>query len=265
MKRSVQAGLFGAGVFLIVTLMFQVGVFSIDPRAILPDVNSEVSRIERIDGAEITRLEPIWLDCRARVHATVPVSGVKEHRVLGQVYRTDAVHIDAVGDVDTCVQGSEVEISRDLEGQHTVVIPADAIVFNRPRVDAVATMDSVTMNKGLVGKLTDSLPWVSDGEGLTAGAYAFAQQIVGGSSCMEAAYEVTEELLIEAYREQLEAEGLDPADVEVSIEGRPDFEQNGPVGLEGFEFHVDAADIECSVADGVGSTPDPIVNDNDEV
>jgi hypothetical protein len=43
-----------------------------------------------------------------------------------------------------------------------VLVPADAIPFVRPRVDAVATVDSVHDDQGFIGKLTDALLWVGE-------------------------------------------------------------------------------------------------------
>ena len=56
----------------------------------------------------------------------------------------------------------------------SVIIPGESILFVRPRVDAVATADSVHEGKGTIGKLTDSFPWVDSDVGLTPLAYAYA-------------------------------------------------------------------------------------------
>ena len=58
------------------------------------------------------------------------------------------------------------------DGSARVLVPADAIEFVRPRVDAVATLGSVHYDEGLIGKLTGALPWVSDDQNLTPAAYA---------------------------------------------------------------------------------------------
>ena len=84
-------------------------------------------------------MEPISLDCRARIHAEVPVEGRREHELLGQVYRTDTVSMLAVGDVDTCVEGTSAEVVHHRDGTTEVIIPGESILFVRPRVDAVAT------------------------------------------------------------------------------------------------------------------------------
>lgn len=126
------------------------------------------------------------------MRASVPVEGKREHKVLGQVYRTDTVAMTAIGDIDTCVDATRTSIVRLNSESFQVVVPASAITFERPRVDAVATRDSVSFDKGLIGKVTDAFPWVSENSGLTPSAYAFAQEVVGSSDCMERAWAVTE-------------------------------------------------------------------------
>lgn len=194
----------------------------------LPDIASVETEIDA-DEARIASVEPIALDCRARVRAVVPVEGVREHRLLGQVYRTDRLRMEAIGDVDTCVEGAGVEVTRRGDGTTEVVVPAESIVFARPRVDAAATAGSVEVGKGALGKLTDVFPWVDESSGLVPQGYAYAQSVIGGSACMQAAYTETTEELVEGYRSQLAEQGIDPDRVVVRIEGRPRFEQNEAV------------------------------------
>lgn len=199
--------------------------------------------------AEVVEIEPVALDCRARIHAVVPVEGRKEHKLFGQTYRTDTVTIDAVGDIDTCVDASRVEIVRDGD-QFRVIVPADAITFERPRVDAVATMDSVSYDEGFIGKITDVFPWVSDNSELTPAAYAYAQTVIGSSECMAEAFEVTERAMIQAYQRQLAAQGGSPSDVAVQVIGEPDFGEPAAAAVEGLEFTVGTGGASCSVDDG---------------
>ena len=201
--------------------------------------------------AQIYRIEPLALDCRARISAVVPIEGKKEHELAGRVYRTDTVEMEAYGDVDTCVNAELVEIEQLDDGRTKVTIPAEAIEFVRPRVDTVATRDSVTFDKGLIGKITDAFPWVSDSEQLTPSAYAFAQTVIGGSDCMSQAYTVTEKVLLDAYAEHARITGTNPDRVEVEIVGTPDFDQNAPLTeLDGVDFEVRNDDITCEVAEG---------------
>ncbi len=225
------------------------------------DVTSADTDIAYAAPARVVSVEPISLDCRARIHAEVPVEGRKEHRLLGQVYRTDTIEMTAIGDVDTCVQSGEVQIDQRDGGTFVVTIPGSAIEFVRPRVDAVATMDSIDYDQGFVGELTDILPGVSDSEGLTAGAFAFAQSVIGGSDCMEQAFGVTEQVLLDAYRQQLIEQGANPADIELQILGDPDFGQNEippELDADDFDFTVDDGEVACEVApDALGTGGDP--------
>ncbi len=228
----------------IISLRSPFGVGDLVPD--LPEVMTTETTITA-DEPVVYRIEPIALDCRARVHAAVPLEGRKEHEAFGRVYRTDSVTIEARGDVDTCVDSDLVRIIESTDGTFHIDIPGEAIRFERPRVDAFATRDSVAYDKGLLGKMTDALPWVSDNDGLTTTAYAFAQDVIGGSECMEQAYQVTSELLVDAYEEQLLEQGADPDRLEITI-GEPDFDQNHTTGLEGFDFTVESDQIQCSLS-----------------
>lgn len=255
MKRVVSA-LIGAGALVVGVLLGQLGLLEVGGLHLgRPHIGSpgrtEV-RVEVPSGARIVAIEPVSLDCRARVHARVPVEAVRRHSVFGQVYRTDRVTLDAVGDVDTCVDGAGATISRAGDGAVSVTVDASAVTFVRPRVDAAATAGSLTEHEGQVGKLTDVLPWVDDNLGLTPLAYAYAQDVIGGSRCMEAAYSVTEDLLRDAYRRQAVAQGADPALVTVTITGRPAFGDpaaEGAAAPAGVELRTGAAEPTCTVGD----------------
>ena len=200
---------------------------------------------------KIIKIEPIALDCRARINAQVPVRASREHQLVGQTYRTDTVEMVAIGDVDTCVNTSAVEIAERTDGSIDVIVPADAIEFVRPRVDAVATMDSVVYDKGLVGKVTDVFPWVSDNDGLTPAAYAFAQSVVGGSDCMQQAYDLTESAMREAYVDQMIAQGGSADNIDVIVSGSPNFGQNelpADPAFDEFDFTIDGNAAVCEIA-----------------
>jgi hypothetical protein len=230
----------------------------------LPDIAENEVQVTQPEVAEVIEIEAISLDCRARVHARVPVMGTKEHKALGQVYRTDSVEMTAFGDVDTCVSSNEVIIREGTDDESTiVVIPASAISFERPRVDAPATQRSVTFDKGFVGKLTDAAPWVDDSEGLTAAGYTFAQGIIGSSECMREAYDITREMIIAAYSEQMVDKGGDADQVQVIIDGEPNYYRHSEEidTLNEFDFEVRQSDITCRVEPVndpfLGSSSDP--------
>lgn len=239
--------------FVLVGLLLYSGAISINwPwQNIDLDIASSKTVVAPDAPAQIYRIEPLALDCRARISAIVPVEGKKEHELAGRVYRTDTVEMEAYGDVDTCVNAELVQIEQLDDGRTKVTIPAEAIEFVRPRVDTVATRDSVRFDKGLIGKLTDAFPWVSDNEKLTPSAYAFAQTVIGGSDCMSQAYTVTEQVLLDAYAEHARITGTNPNRVEVEIVGIPDFDQNPPLTeLDGAEFEVRNDEVKCEVAEG---------------
>lgn len=228
-----------------------MGALSFDwPWRSLPEFGEVEVALSLPTEARIVSVDPIALDCRARVHAEVPVEGRREHSVLDQVYRTDTVTMTAVGDVDTCVEGTSAQVVHRRDGSTEVVIPGESITFVRPRVDTVATAASVEVSKGLAGKLTDVFPWVSDDVGLTPLAYAHAQNVIGGSECMQAAYAVTKDLLVEAYRQQFIDQGADPLKLTVRIDGVPLFLDPAPLELgEGVEMAAGTAEVACLLSD----------------
>ncbi|MEZ5342607.1 MAG: hypothetical protein R2706_14515 [Acidimicrobiales bacterium] len=122
-------------------------------------------------------------------------------------------------------------------------------MFVRPRVNTVLSADSVEINKGRLGKLTDVFPWVSDDLGLTPLAYAYAQNVIGSSQCMEAAYDVTHDVLIEAYRQQFIAQGADPDSLVVRIDGEPIFVDPLPVEMGDVSMGLSGDEVTCIVSD----------------
>ncbi len=241
------------GVIVAGGFLLWLGVVNLQfPWRVLPEFNQVEVSIGLPTEARIVGVERIALDCRARVFAEVPVDGRREHKLLGQVYRTDRVTMTAKGDIDTCVEGTSAEVLYKRDGSTEVVIPGESIVFVRPRVDAIATADSVAVNKGYVGRLTDVFPWVDADLGLTPLAYAYAQNVIGSSECTEAAYSATEQVLIDAYTEQFVASGADADNLIVRIEGRPQFPSPPPVDLEGMDMNVQADGITCVVSNDRG-------------
>ena len=96
-------------------------------------------------------------------------------------------------------------------------------------------------------KLTDAIPWVSDDSGLTPAAYAFAQQVVGSSECMERAWNITEVVIKTAYRDELARQGGEANDVQVDIVGVPDFGEPPAAEQDGFSFEVSGGGVTCRV------------------
>ncbi len=248
-------GFFGvlATTALSIVVLAMAGVIAIKMpwETINLDITETKTVVQATEPAKIVEIEPIELDCRSRVHAEVPIEGRKDHKAFGQTYRTDTVSMYAIGDIDTCVDASQVRIVAPSDGAHKVFIPAEAIEFVRPRVDAHATRDSVHFSKGWVGGLTDVFPWVSDNEGLTPAAYAYAQSVIGGSDCMSAAYEATESDVREAYVRQAVRQGIAREDVTVEVVGTPDFGMNDTEETldQDFDFTVADGGVLCELGD----------------
>ncbi len=242
---GILTGAIGFGAFALWS-----GGVSIDwPWKVIPDFNDVSVALEIPNEVRIVDIEQISLDCRARIHAEVPLEGTRDHRLLGRVYRTDSIEMEAVGDVDTCVDGTSAQVVHRRDGSTEVVIPGESIVFVRPRVNTVLSADSVSVEKGTFGKLTDVFPWVSDDLGLTPVAYAYAQNVIGSSQCMQAAYEVTEEVLIDAYRVQFIGQGADPETLVVRIEGEPVFVDPLPINMGDVTMGLSDETITCIVSD----------------
>ena len=257
MKRLLTPLLTGALLLIAGVFVGQTGLFTFNGPS-LPDFGSVEVTVTMPEEARIVAIEPISLDCRARVHAEVPVVGTREHEVGGYVYRTDRVTLHAVGDVDTCVDGRSAEITRNRDGSTDVVIPGESIVFVRPRVDMVATADSLTVSRGPIGKLTDAFPWVDDNLGLTPLAYAYAQNVIGSSECMRTAYTVTEQMLLDAYQDQYIDQGFDPNKLVVTIEGEPLFADADQLDLgPGVNLGVGDGPIACIASQDLGGVSNP--------
>lgn len=243
-----------AGALFLGGLGLYLGVASFQwPWNVVPDFTDVEVTLTLPNEARIIGVQPIALDCRARVFAEVDVDGRREHELFGRVYRTDRVEMTAVGDVDTCVEGTSAEVQYHSDGTTEVVIPGESIVFVRPRVDAVATADSVSVSKGFTGRLTDVFPWVDTDLGLTPLAYAYAQDVIGSSECMEAAYQLTEQILIDAYTNQFIESGADAASLTVTIDGRPDFGANETApSLGDLEMAPSAGGVACTLSEDLG-------------
>ena len=243
-----------AGALFLGGLALYLGVASLQwPWRVLPEFNDVEVTLTLPEEARIVGVQPIALDCRARVFAEVAVDGRREHELFGRVYRTDRVEMTAIGDIDTCVEGTSAQVQYHADGTTEIRIPGESIVFVRPRVNAVATADSVQVSKGFTGRLTDVFPWVDTDLGLTPLAYAYAQDVIGSSECMEAAFQLTEQILIDAYTQQFIESGADPDSLTVTIDGRPSFGANEPAPTFGdVEMTPATGGVACVLSDDLG-------------
>lgn len=248
MNRFIQTIVIGGFAAVLLAMALAIGWLSL-PGPSLPGLGSVDVDVQLPAEARIVSVEPISLDCRARIHAEIPVEGIRQHEAFDVVYRTDRISMTAVGDVDTCVDGDAAQVNHHSDGSTEVVIPGPSIQFVRPRVDTVKTAESVEVDKDLVGKVTDAFPWVDDNLGLTPLAYAYAQNVIGSSQCMQAAYDVTEEILVDAYRQQVVDQGVDSDKLTVRVDGEPNFVDPEPLETGDIELRVGSTEVTC-VASG---------------
>ncbi len=252
MTRVFQAIIFGGFAVVIGAMVMATDMVSFSGPS-LPTFTTVDVKLSMPAEARITKIEPISLDCRARVYAEVPVEGIRQKESFGVVYRTDRVSMYAYGDVDTCVDGSATEVTHHRDGSTDVVIPGESILFVRPRVDVVRTASSVRVDRDMVGKLADALPWAEDDMGgLTPMAYAYAQNVIGSSDCMRTAYTVTEGMLLDAYHQQIADQGVDPDRITVTIDGEPRFVDPEPLDLGDLEMRVGQGPVNCVTGDQLG-------------
>jgi hypothetical protein len=247
---------FGGFAVVIGAMILVTGMVSFSGPS-LPTFKTVDVKLSMPTEARITAIEPISLDCRARVYAEVPVEGIRQQEAFGVVYRTDRVSMYAYGDVDTCVDGSATVVTHHSDGSTDVVIPGESILFVRPRVDVVRTASSVRVDRDMVGKLADALPWADDDlGGLTPMAYAYAQNVIGSSECMRAAYAVTEQILLDAYRNQVIDQGVAPDRVTVRVAGSPRFIDPEPIDLGDLEMRVGHSPVTCTSEVGISAATD---------
>lgn len=251
MNRLVQGLVVGGFAVVLLTMIMALGWISL-PIPSLPGLGKVNLDVRLPDGARIVDVEAINLDCRARIHAEIPVEGIRQREALGVTYRTDRITMTAVGDIDTCVDGSAATVEHKADGSTEVIIPGESIRFERPRVNAVETAGSVQVDRDLVGKISDAMPWVNDDLGLTPLAYAYAQNVIGSSQCVRAAYQVTEEILIEAYREQVIEQGADADSLTVRVEGEPAFVDPPPIESGDIELRVTGDRVTCEATGDLG-------------
>ncbi len=251
MNRFGQGVIIGGFVVVLMTMAAAMDWISL-PGPSLPGLGKVSVDVQLPEEARIVDVEAINLDCRARIHAEIPVEGSRQREALGVIYRTDRISLTAVGDIDTCVDGSAATVEHRPDGSTEVVIPGESIQFVRPRVDTVRTADSVQVDRDLVGKISDAFPWVDDDLGLTPLAYAYAQNVIGSSQCMRAAYQVTEEILIEAYREQIIEQGADADSLIVRVDGEPAFSDPPPIENGDVELRVSGDRVTCEATGDLG-------------
>ncbi len=222
--------------------------------------NTERRDQARTTGVAEVRVRPLDLSCKARIDAVVPLKGEAKstaHAPLIDVnltYNTDTITMTAIGDVDTCFPATGATV-KHTDTSWLVKIDASQTVLNRPRVKPAATAQSVSYHPGAGRKLVKLLPIVNfflvneNGSRLTLEAEAFAQSIIGGSSCMKAAWPATKRAIVQTYQDDAKRKGIPASHVHVSFTGQPAFQQNDmrhvPKAFQATKFTVDNRHTVC--------------------
>lgn len=225
----------------------------------LPDVEHIESIGQPADQpAEVFSLA-IHLDCRARTYASVPVSARRVTEIdSGSIFGFELPdiptgHIDvgliAKGDIDTCFEGGGIDVFEDISGIWHVQIDASEVRFVRPRVDMRATAESVWRDENIGYEFFDWLThgFMGDDDDLKENALAFAQDVIGGSSCMQAAWGQTQAAITASLIDEASEKGIEILAENIVFVNVPDFTQNQATefAYEGIEFSLNHEEVEC--------------------
>ncbi len=247
--------LFFAGCALLLFVIVQAITGFIDA---IPSFNENNVEIAQTDVG-VVRLEPVSLDCHGRIEAVVPVEAENKRQLAGRLtWSTDRMNMDVHGQLLTCLEDEAVAIDED-DGEYTVTIDASRVHFEEATIDAVETAESVETNQGTLSGIVDAIPFVNLDSELTSEGYAFGQ-IVVDNECKEAAWGVTQEAIINAYKvSEAERLGIDPDDITVEFDGTPDFTpRTVPDELFGdVEMEVINERVVCLASEG-GATQAPV-------
>lgn len=252
--KTLAPGVIAVGVVVIVVL-WVANFFNLDQRLERNDT------IRQSGAVEIFEIKPVNIDCRAVVRASIPVKGESQyivHTPLGsKTLNTDTIWLTAIGDVDVCFPPEASEVVKQADGSWLVTIDSSKTVFNRPRVDALATGNSVDYEDGAGRDIMSAVPLVNafidtNAHELTLEAVAFAQSLIASSECMAAAWPPVQEAVTAAYAEQAALGGLSADQVTVVFKGAPFYAQykqdiDTSVFGDGVEFEVEAGGINCSI------------------
>ncbi len=208
----------------------------------------------------IVKIVPEALECRAYVQAEIPVKGESQYiwktPLFSKTLNTDTITFTAIGDVEVCFPAEGATVHAKNDGSWLVEIDSSQAVFNRPRVDALATENSVDYKPGAGREIIEFVPIVdyfidTNAHELTAEAFAYAQALIGGSDCMNAAWQPVQKAIVLSYQDQAARKGADPGAVEVIFTNQPDFEQHAKVFdtgvFDGVEFEIDTENDRCVV------------------
>lgn len=204
------------------------------PTVVEVDIEDQIT-VDIPNEPEIIRIDPIALDCRARTDVAVSARGIMDHYATIDlplvapkrvVYRTDSLEYQGVGDVETCVPPEASTIFQTTK-ETKVTIDASQVVFNRPRLTFAKDFE-INYDQGLLGKITNAAPWVSDDSPLYDLTLHQAQKQVASESCMRKAWSATQAAVRNAYYGIVaEQYGIDASSITVHFVGEPNFWQAG--------------------------------------
>lgn len=198
-------------------------------------LDTDISTDRPVTPIVITETVPIALDCRAVTTVKADIAVKKEYQIFGKVISTDKVIIHAVGDYDVCVDGMVSRTTTTANGSKTqkIVVPADAVVFHRPRIDT--SKSTLQYDRGKISRLA-----LSDDNVIVDISLKVAQHIIGSDDCIETAWESTQKAVEDSLRRQADDDGIHNVTIEWS--GRPAYDSDsGPL--------PDIPDIESNVND----------------
>jgi hypothetical protein len=263
-KKKYLPGIVATVAILVVVALAFVGLKSLFPD---PPGTETITTFVQPAPATITLIKPVVIDCRAYIRAEIPVKGesktVGHYILFSKTWNTDTLDLHAVGDVDVCVppDASIIESSQD-GSEVSVEIDATRVVFNRPRVDNLATGIKVSYDEGAGKTFLRILPLASlfidtNADDMTVQAEGFAQSVIGSSECMAVAWPAVKDAISLAYESQAQAKPLPDGSLpKVSVEfvGTPNYAQYAevidttPFG-DDVTFRVDSDGIQCTVVD----------------
>jgi hypothetical protein len=228
----------------------------------------EVEREVTVEEMEVTKLEPIALECRARTVASFANQTNLNTKILGVDIANDyKANTDGEAETLTCLDSRGVKVEVHPDDSQTVHIPVEAVtLFTRIVEDkTITTMDYDRVADAGRG-VWNLLDAIGIGKGINEDLRTLDAEVRQASlthaansvqeACGERTWEITKQVIQDGYRLAAEGQGIDPETVEISIEPsneRPDF--TGPYTQSGkFEYSVAGAredgGLECRIASG---------------
>lgn len=227
---------------------------------------TDVEKEATMHELTVTKLEPIEIDCRARLIGTFANQTSLNPTAFGFDLASD-YKVNTNGEAETlsCAKASDVKVIISKSGDQDIFIPTDSISFWTRTVEnntnSVAELDAtaevgkaawqiveaVTPFTGLNKKLNQKI-----GDLTQTGREYGANQVQ--ENCGQAAWSITEDVIQEGYELSAKRKGVDPAKVHTHIitsngQALPNF--SGPYKLnKDFKYKTLGSNPTCKIADG---------------